>query len=60
MSMFTSQNKNNSLLLFIPTFIFVSCITTTLLLLQPFYGPLDFVRDYPGEPVPDIMHIVFK
>ena len=24
-----------------------------LLLLQPFYGPLDFVRDYPGEPVPE-------
>jgi len=22
-----------------------------LLLLLPFYGPLDFVRDYPGEPV---------
>jgi len=26
-------------------------ITTTVLLLQPFYGPLDFVCDYPGEPV---------
>jgi len=23
-----------------------------LLLLQPFYGPLDFVWDYPGEPAP--------
>jgi len=22
-------------------------------LLQPFYGPLDFVLDYPGEPVPE-------
>jgi len=24
-----------------------------LLLLQPFYSPLDFVRDYPGELVPE-------
>ena len=24
-----------------------------LLLLQPFYGPLDCVRDYLGEPVPE-------
>jgi len=24
-----------------------------LLLLQPFYGSLDFVRDNPGEPVPE-------
>ena len=24
-----------------------------LVLLQPFYGPLDFVRDYPGKPVPE-------
>jgi len=23
------------------------------LLLQPFYGSLDFVQDYPGEPVPE-------
>jgi len=28
-------------------------IIQLLLLLQPFYGPLDFVRDYPGEPVPE-------
>jgi len=21
--------------------------------LQPFYGPVDFVQDYPGEPVPE-------
>ena len=27
--------------------------STLLLLLQPFYGPLDFVRDYLGEPVPE-------
>ena len=26
---------------------------TILLLLQPFYGPLDFVRDYLGEPAPE-------
>jgi len=26
---------------------------TTSLLLQPFYGSLDFVQDYPGESVPD-------
>jgi len=25
--------------------------TLERLLLQPFYGSLDFVRDYPGEPV---------
>ena len=24
-----------------------------LLQLQPFYGSLDFVRDYPGKPVPE-------
>jgi len=24
-----------------------------LLQLQPFYGPLDYVWDYPGEPVPE-------
>jgi len=28
-------------------------LTVLLLLLQPFYGPLDCVRDYPGEPVPE-------
>jgi len=28
-------------------------ITTTLLLLLPFYSCLDFVRDYPGELVPE-------
>jgi len=27
--------------------------TTILLLLQLFYGPLDFVLDYLGEPVPE-------
>jgi len=27
------------------------CPYTAQLLLQPFYGSLDFVRDYPGEPV---------
>jgi len=27
--------------------------TLLLLLLLPFYGSLDFVQDYPGEPVPD-------
>jgi len=26
---------------------------TYTLLLQPFHGSLDFVRDYPGEPVPE-------
>jgi len=30
------------------THLVVSVTTTTT---QPFYGPLDFVRDYPGEPV---------
>jgi len=25
----------------------------TTLLLQLFYGSMDFVRDYPGEPVPE-------
>ena len=24
-----------------------------MLMLQPFYGPLDFVWDYPSEPVPE-------
>jgi len=24
-----------------------------LLLLQPLYGPVDFVQDYPGEPAPE-------
>jgi len=28
-------------------------ITTTTTTLQPFYGSLDFVWDYPGEPVPE-------
>jgi len=27
--------------------------TTTTTLLQPFYGPLNCVRDYPGELVPE-------
>jgi len=27
--------------------------TTTTTLLQPFYGPLDFVWDYSGEPAPE-------
>jgi len=27
-----------------------NCRGTTLLLLQLFYGPLDFFWDYPGEP----------
>ena len=27
------------------------CYNLLLLLLQPFYGPLDFVWDYSGEPV---------
>jgi len=26
---------------------------TVTVLLQPFYGSLDFVRDNPGEPVPE-------
>jgi len=30
-----------------------SCDVQLLQLLQPFYSPLDFVRDYPGEPVPE-------
>ena len=29
-----------------------SPIFTYILQLQPFYGPLDFVQDYLGEPVP--------
>jgi len=29
------------------------CSCSLLLLLLPFYGPLDFVRDYPGEPAPE-------
>jgi len=28
--------------------------TTTITTLQSFYGPLDFVWDYPDEPVPEI------
>jgi len=28
-------------------------VLLTLLLLQLFYSPLDFVRDYTGEPVPE-------
>jgi len=32
---------------------FVLCANYLLLLLQPFYGPLDFVWNYPGEPVPE-------
>jgi len=28
-----------------------TCVVLLLLLLQPFYGLLDFVRDYLGEPV---------
>ena len=31
----------------------VSRLMSLLLLLQPFYGSLDFVRDYLGEPVPE-------
>ena len=27
---------------------------------HPFYGPLDFVRDYPGEPVPELIWILPK
>jgi len=27
--------------------------TTAVLQLQPFYDSLDYVRDYPGEPVPE-------
>ena len=27
---------------------------------HPFYGPLDFVRDYPGEPVPEPIWILLK
>jgi len=29
------------------------CFTVSTTLLQPFYGPLHFVRDYPGKPVPE-------
>jgi len=28
--------------------------------IQPFYGPLDFVRDYPGEPGPEPICILLK
>jgi len=28
--------------------------------IHPFYGPLDFVRDYPGEPVPEPIWILLK
>jgi len=28
-------------------------VTPTATLLQPFYGPMDFVPDYPGGPVPE-------
>ena len=28
--------------------------------MHPFYGPLDFVRDYPGEPVPEPFWILLK
>jgi len=28
-------------------------MTTSILLLQPFYGCLDSVWDYPGKPVPE-------
>jgi len=31
----------------------VTSFITTTLQLQPFYGPLDFVQDNPGEPVPE-------
>jgi len=31
----------------------LQCIDQDYTILQPFYGPLDFVRDYPGEPVPE-------
>jgi len=35
-------------------FIIVTCCKELiLLLLLPFYGPLDFVRDYLGQPVPE-------
>jgi len=27
---------------------------------HPFYGPLDFVRDYPSEPVPEPIWILLK
>jgi len=28
--------------------------------IHPFYGPLDFVRDYPGEPIPEPIWILLK
>jgi len=28
-------------------------VSALINILQPFYGPLDFVRDYPGKPVPE-------
>jgi len=32
---------------------YTTTTTTTTTTTQPFYGPLDFVRDYPGELVPE-------
>jgi len=31
----------------------IPTLTTAILLLQPFYGFVDFVWDCPGEPVPE-------
>jgi len=31
----------------------VLLVNSILLLIELFYGPLDCVRDYPGEPVPE-------
>jgi len=36
-----------------PCRLIMDLTTTLLLLLLPFYGSLDFVRDIPGEPVPE-------
>jgi len=33
--------------------LFWYCLTLVLLLQQPFYGPLDFVQDYPGQLAPE-------
>jgi len=34
--------------------------TTTTTTTNPFYGPVNFVQDYPGEPVPEPIWILLK
>ena len=43
----TSKNEG------IPAAAAAATNTATVLILQSFYSSLDFVRDYPGEPVPE-------